>query len=226
MNEHDRARLSRISDRRRDMLDSYRLHLLAGYTLSMLLIVVLFRLPAGDQLRVGWEIASTPERMELNLLDVERAHDTGSGAPVVVGNDVQIPVDLRDAPVETLERPVEEPPRRDRRLDMRPMTAQLHSEPHVRGGIGNFYMLIEYPAEARDKGIQGRLILDFTVGPDGRPFDIVVSQSLHALCDSAAVRALRRTRFVPGTVNGEAVPVRMRLPVRFELLEFAASMDP
>ncbi|GIV61190.1 MAG: cell envelope biogenesis protein TonB [Rhodothermaceae bacterium] len=91
--------------------------------------------------------------------------------------------------------------------------------PTIRGGLGAYYINIEYPPEAIAAGIQGRLVLDFVVETDGRPTEIKVIQSLHPLCDSAAVRALRQTRFVPGRQNGKLVPVRMRLPVTFRLID-------
>ena len=69
--------------------------------------------------------------------------------------------------------------------------------------------------EGIDQGIEGRLVLAFVVEPTGRPSDIEVLHSLHPLCDSAAVDALRKTRFIPGKQNGRVVRVRMRLPVRF-----------
>jgi TonB family protein len=80
-----------------------------------------------------------------------------------------------------------------------------------------FYLNIQYPPAARRKGIEGRLELRFTVGADGTVRGIQVAKSLHPLCDSAAVRALRSVRFAPGTHNGEPIPVRMSLPVRFTL---------
>ena len=90
--------------------------------------------------------------------------------------------------------------------------------PRVAGGFSQFYMRIHYPEEARRQGIQGKLLLGFTVQKDGQATDIRVVRSLHPLCDSAAVRSLRATRFVPGTRDGEAVRARMRLPVTFKLV--------
>ena len=91
--------------------------------------------------------------------------------------------------------------------------------PEIRGGLGAYYILIEYPEEAISQGIEGRLALTFTVNRDGTTSDIVVSEPVHSLLDSAAVQALRRTRFIPGQHLGESARVRMRLPVRFELVE-------
>jgi protein TonB len=93
------------------------------------------------------------------------------------------------------------------------------------GGAGSFYLSIDYPEEARRRGIQGRVILDFIVNAQGRTQDVRVLQSLHPLCDSSAVAALKRTRFVPGKRNGEAIPVRMRLPVRFQLVNLTANNE-
>ena len=76
-----------------------------------------------------------------------------------------------------------------------PMTAQglvlEYSErpPQIKGGLGNFYIHIEYPPEAVARSIEGRLLLSFFVDTEGRPQDIEVMKSLHPLCDSAAVRA-------------------------------------
>jgi TonB family protein len=102
---------------------------------------------------------------------------------------------------------------------LRRMTAMsvYDKPPEIAGGPGALFMRIQYPAEARRQGIQGRVVLAFTVSPTGWPEQIEVLQSLHPLCDSAAAVAVRKTRFVPGRRDGEAVPIRMRLPIRFEL---------
>lgn len=91
--------------------------------------------------------------------------------------------------------------------------------PEIPGGIGAYYILIEYPEEAISRGLEGSLSLIFTVNQDGTTSEIQVERSLHALLDSAAVQALRRTRFIPGRHHGETARVRMRLPVRFQLIQ-------
>lgn len=90
--------------------------------------------------------------------------------------------------------------------------------PRLRGGLGRFYMSIVYPEEARRAGIQGELVLDFVVEPDGRVADVTLHKSLHPLCDSSAISSLQATRFAPAQQNGAAVRTRARLPVRFQLL--------
>ncbi len=90
--------------------------------------------------------------------------------------------------------------------------------PKIHGGLGAYYILINYPEEAINQGIEGKLTLTFTVNEDGRTSDIQVTHPLHTLLDSAAVQALRRTRFIPGQHLGKSARIRMRLPVRFELV--------
>lgn len=92
------------------------------------------------------------------------------------------------------------------------------NKPRIVGGMKQLYLNVEYPKEAQQQHIQGRVILNFVVHETGRVSDITVLRSLHPLCDSAVVRAVRNTTFVPAEENGKRVAVRMALPVRFQLL--------
>jgi len=89
--------------------------------------------------------------------------------------------------------------------------------PELIGGKGSLYLHINYPYEARMQGVEGRLMLQFTVTKKGRVRNVEVEESLHPLCDSAAVEGIRSVRFRPAQQQGETVPVRMSLPVRFEI---------
>jgi TonB family protein len=65
--------------------------------------------------------------------------------------------------------------------------------------------------------IQGPVTLEITVDKDGRVRDAMVTQSLDAVygMDDEAVKATSRWTFVPGRLEGQAVPVRME--VKFDL---------
>ena len=89
--------------------------------------------------------------------------------------------------------------------------------PQIAGGKGSLYLNIDYPKEARAQGIEGRLELEFLVEPDGSVRDIEVVKSLHPLCDSAAVDGVRSVDFIPAQVDGDPIPIRLRLPVRFTI---------
>jgi protein TonB len=77
---------------------------------------------------------------------------------------------------------------------------------------------IVYPPIAIEKGIEGRVILRFVVGPDGSVTDVEILRSLDPSCDKEAVRVIKKMpKWVPGKQNGNAVSVYYTLPVLFKL---------
>jgi periplasmic protein TonB len=75
-----------------------------------------------------------------------------------------------------------------------------------------------YPPRARMGRIEGEVIVEFVVFPDGTPGAIqVLSSRPGDLFTSAAVRAIERWRFVPGVKDGQAVATRVRQRVEFRL---------
>jgi len=79
-------------------------------------------------------------------------------------------------------------------------------------------VLPEYPPLARLRGIQGQVVLDAILDPNGRVEpEIAVVHSI-PLLDAAAIAALRQWRFRPARDrNGTALRVTLRVPVRFVL---------
>ncbi len=77
-----------------------------------------------------------------------------------------------------------------------------------------------YPPHARMRRIEGYVEIEFTVFADGEVGDVLVVDSEPGdTFVGAAVRAVKRWRFQPGTLDGEAVAVRVRQKVRFTLEE-------
>lgn len=75
----------------------------------------------------------------------------------------------------------------------------------------------EYSARARAARIQGIVRMDCVVLPDGTVGDMRVTKWLHPDLDLAAVQALRKWRFAPGTREGRAVPVQVFVEMTFAL---------
>jgi TonB family protein len=73
-----------------------------------------------------------------------------------------------------------------------------------------------YPPEAQSAGVQGIIILEATVGGDGRVADAKVLRSI-PLLDQAALDAVRSWEFTPTYLNGVPVPVIMTVTVNFSL---------
>lgn len=75
-----------------------------------------------------------------------------------------------------------------------------------------------YPALARRRGMQGRVVLRVLVGPGGRAREVMVRRgSGHTLLDRAALKAVRNWVFVPAQRGGRAVQAELDVPIRFSL---------
>lgn len=76
----------------------------------------------------------------------------------------------------------------------------------------------EYPAAARRRGEEGRVMLRVRVLASGRPADIeVVESSTHPRLDRAARAAVASWRFEPARQGGQAVDSWLRVPIVFRL---------
>ncbi len=73
-----------------------------------------------------------------------------------------------------------------------------------------------YPEEARRAGLEGVVLMEFTVGKDGRVKDSVVLKGREVFHQSS-LDALSGFRYLPGYQNREAVEVRMYIYIRFQL---------
>lgn len=75
-----------------------------------------------------------------------------------------------------------------------------------------------YPPQARMRRLNGHVILEFIVGPDGVVRDItVLSSQPGQTFVKAAWQAVERWRFTPGMRSGKAVYARVRQKVNFSL---------
>lgn len=75
-----------------------------------------------------------------------------------------------------------------------------------------------YPAEARDKGITGRVVVTFVVEKDGNVSNVKVLRDIGGGCGAEAVRVVKKMpRWKPGKANGKAVRTQFTLPLNFSL---------
>lgn len=75
-----------------------------------------------------------------------------------------------------------------------------------------------YPQLALAARVQGIVIIEATIGVDGRVANARVLRSI-PLLDQAALEAVRQWEYVPTTLNGVPVPVIMSVTVTFQLSE-------
>lgn len=74
-----------------------------------------------------------------------------------------------------------------------------------------------YPPEMKKKRQQGTVHILFIVDKDGRVQDPKVQKSDNPAFDVSALGSVKRWRFEPGKVGGQAVQFRMRVPITFAL---------
>ncbi|MEH6419893.1 energy transducer TonB [Pseudomonas sp. CGJS7] len=74
----------------------------------------------------------------------------------------------------------------------------------------------EYPQEIGCDQIGGKVVLQLTVGPEGKPTkaNVLTSSKTPAL-DNAAVKGVQRWRFEAATRNGKPVATDIQVPVTF-----------
>jgi TonB family protein len=74
-----------------------------------------------------------------------------------------------------------------------------------------------YPEEARQERVSGTVIVETVIDHTGAVRDIKVLKGLPHGLSEAAVDAVKRWVFKPGTINGEAVDVLFNLTINFRL---------
>jgi protein TonB len=73
-----------------------------------------------------------------------------------------------------------------------------------------------YPPIAQSARVQGVVIIEAVIGPDGRVKEAKVLRSI-PLLDQAALDAVKQWQFTPTLLNGVPVPVIMTVTVNFTL---------
>ncbi len=98
----------------------------------------------------------------------------------------------------------------------------VENRPEPKGGMSAYYKQIgdniRYPQAARRAGTEGKVFVQFVVDEYGQLTDSKVLKGIGGGCDEEALRVIQEApEWVPGNTNGQAVNVRMVLPIMFKL---------
>lgn len=113
--------------------------------------------------------------------------------------------------------------RAEQPADEAPVLMMAEVMPEFPGGDKALYQYISdnlnYPAEAKAAGAQGRAMVGFIVEADGVPTHAEIQRSTgNEALDAEAIRLVETMpRFTPGKQQGKEVRVRYTLPVTFRL---------
>lgn len=96
-------------------------------------------------------------------------------------------------------------------------------KPGFNGGDANEFSKwvarhLEYPEIAKENGVSGRVMLEFTVQPDGSVTNVRVLRGIDPTLDAEAVRVVSSSpKWEPGRQRDRAVKVTYTFPVIFQL---------
>jgi TonB family protein len=75
----------------------------------------------------------------------------------------------------------------------------------------------EYTPDAREKKIEGTVVLTLTVDTQGLPQNVQVTRPLYPSLDQSAIEAARKTRFEPAMKDGQPVPKTLSIEMHFQM---------
>ena len=98
----------------------------------------------------------------------------------------------------------------------------IEQKPEFPGGESALYEYlsshINYPAQAAEEGVQGRVIVQFTITKTGKIENVSVVRGRHPALDKEALRVVKSMpNWTPGRQDGRAVNVQHTLPITFRL---------
>ena len=77
---------------------------------------------------------------------------------------------------------------------------------------------LQYPEEAKEKGVQGRVVVKFIVEKDGSISNVEVNQSVDPDLNNEAMRVIKNMpKWNPAKQNGTEVRAYYDVPVTFRL---------
>lgn len=77
---------------------------------------------------------------------------------------------------------------------------------------------IRYPVEAQEKGIQGKVFVQYVIEPNGSISNVKIAKGVHPVLDAEAIRVVKRMpKWIPGRQKDKPVRVSYTVPVNFVL---------
>jgi len=103
-----------------------------------------------------------------------------------------------------------------------PIFTSVEQVPQFPGGMEGFSMFLarntRYPANMRENGIQGRVIISFIVETDGSLSNVHITRGVADELDREALRVISSSpKWKPGIQNGRLVRVAYSVPINFAL---------
>jgi len=143
------------------------------------------------------EVLPTAEELKTAAPSTQNVEGEPIGAVIEGEGGEDLVVELDEAPPVVAEvPPVAEPPKEAPKPEEDQKVFQfLQKKPEFPGGLKSLMQFIAtnitYPELARENGIEGTVVMEFIVEPDGRLSNIIVKRGIGGGCDEEASRVTR-----------------------------------
>jgi TonB family protein len=102
-----------------------------------------------------------------------------------------------------------------------PTVASGYVEAEPVGGFpalyGFFDNELKYPHDLLSEGIEGNVIVKFTINGEGKTDDVIIEKPLHPQLDSIAKMLIKNMpEWKPALLNGQPIPSNHRIPLFFQ----------
>ena len=109
-----------------------------------------------------------------------------------------------------------------KKMDKDSVFSVVEKMPYYPGGTDKLIRFIvsniKYPADAKAKGIEGKVFVKFIVKKDGTISNVSIIRGIGSSCDEEAIRVVKlMPKWIPGEQKGEKVDVEFNLPIKFKL---------
>ena len=216
-------RSQRFQNRQR----SYGLAVQCSLGLALLLVTGFFHIPfrSGNDITVSFadqELVHI-EEIAQTIHEAKPPPPPRPPVPVEVADDEILEDDILDLDValdidDFLTQATAPPPPDEEEEDTEPeIFIVVEQMPELIGGIVQLLSDAVYPELARKAGLEGTVVVQIVVDPQGKPQDPRVIKSVAEVLDKSAVEAVMKQRFNPGMQRGMPVPVQVAMPVQFRL---------
>ncbi len=188
--------------------DRYGLHLQVGLALSLALLLAATRLP----LPLDRDTAS--ETREQETVDLRRVQPTGQEQAPPAPPKPPVPQVVPDEKIA-------ESSGIEFNASLGPdaasgRSAHLQKRPDC-GGAQSLREKTHYPPSALERGLEGRVVVQFLIDEEGEIERPRVVQGGHEVLNRAALRTVRRLECTPGRQRSRPAKVKMTMPVIFAL---------
>jgi protein TonB len=210
----------------------YYLSVEAGLTVSLAALVWIIRAPlypadeGFDVTLAEQEVVEMEEILQTKQID-RPPPPPRPPVPVEVSDDtildddeldLDVTLDINEATVYIPPPPVE-PVEEEEEEDLSEIFVVVEQMPEIIGGSNKIYEFLEYPLIARQAQMEGLVVIQVVVEPDGTGSNPIVAKSAGGVLDEAAIEAVKKLRYNPGRQRGRPVRVKLAIPIRFMLRE-------